>query len=80
MCPFNFIRARSRCTFSDILTHCPVAELGPSVTIEGVKRLLCQVFSKHEPILNLSHQQYVIAAAWHFKPRGPSLTPRSQPL
>lgn len=58
----------------DTLTHCPVAELDPSVTAKGVKRLLCQVFSKHEPILNLSHQQYVIAAAWHFKPDGPSLT------
>lgn len=44
------------------------------------KKLLCQVFSKHEPILNLSHQQYVIAAVWHFKPCGPSLTLYSQPL
>lgn len=39
----------------------------PSVAVEGMKRLLCQVLGKHEPILNLSHQQYVIAAAWHFK-------------
>lgn len=70
----------SSCAIFDILTHCPVAELNPSVTVEGMKRLLCQVFSKHEPILNLSHQQYVIAAAWHFKPCGPSLTLHNQPL
>lgn len=63
-----------------MLAHCPAAELKPSVTVEGMKRLLCQVFSKYGPILNLSHQQYVIAAARHFKPCGPSLTPHSQPL
>lgn len=77
---FTHKRVCSSCAIFDILTHCPVAELSPSVTVEGMKRLLCQVFSKHEPILNLSHQQYVIAAAWHFKPCGPSLTLRNQPL
>lgn len=77
---FTHKRVCSSCAIFDILTHCPVAELNPSVTVEGMKRLLCQVFSKHEPILNLSHQQYVIAAAWHFKPCGPSLTLHNQPL
>lgn len=52
----------------DILTHCPAAEPRVrAVAAEGMKRLLCQVLGKHEPILNLSHQQYVIAAAWHFR-------------